>query len=364
MHFTITPVALLPALADAVTGIAAANHWPILHNVKLDLSADGLILTATDLETEIITRAEPASTPTAGAITVDAKRLLNICKALPPDTPITAKLDSERLRLTAAGSRYALATLPAADFPAFDRTGTGPAAAIPADLLYSAIATASFAMAVNDVRYYLNGLHLYTEGGNLYVIASDGHRLVKWQAPADDLELPPLILPGKAVNMIARKLKGASLATLAAGSNKIVIAIDGQSVAAKLIEGRFPDWQRVWPRELPTKLRVHRETLIRALQRIALIHTDKYRSCALSVEGAELRLNTEVQGEGEGHETIAIHANQDIAPTGFNAAYLIDALNAATGDEITMGFTEGNTNCLIESEDMPGVGFIVMPMRT
>jgi DNA polymerase III subunit beta len=365
MHFTTTPAALLPALADACTGIASRGQSePILQNLKLVLDSAGLLITGTDCEVEIVTRAQPDTTHIAGACTVDAKRLHNICKALPPCATLTAKLDGERLTLRAAGSRYALATLPVDSFPAFDRTGLGPAAHLPADLLHAAINTVQFASAVNDVRYYLNGLHLYTAAGSLYVVASDGHRLAKWQAPVADLELPPIIIPRVAVQMLARKLKGAQHATLAAGTNKIVIDVDEQSVAAKLIEGRFPDWQRVWPRELAHTLRIEREPLIQALQRISLVGSEKYRACEFAVKGSELHLSASAQGEGEGNEILTpLEIQSRDFVIGFNAAYLIDALNVATGPEVTLGFTETLNSCLIETPNEPGIGFVVMPMR-
>jgi DNA polymerase-3 subunit beta len=369
MHFTTTPAALLPALADACTGIASnAQSLPILKNLKIVLDAAGLVLTGTDLETEIVTRAQPDTAHSAGACTVDAKRLHNICKALPPCATLTAKLDGERLTLRAAGSRYALATLPVDSFPAFDRTGLGPAAHLPADLLHAAINTVQFASAVNDVRYYLNGLHLYTAAGSLYVVASDGHRLAKWQAPVADLELPPIIIPRAAVQMLARKLKGAKHATLAAGHNKIVIDVDEQSVAAKLIEGWFPDWQRVWPRKLAHTLRIEREPLIQALQRISLVGSEKYRACKFAIQGSELHgelhLSASVQGEGEGNEILVpLEIKSRDFTIGFNAAYLIDALTTATGQEVTLGFTETLNSCLIETPNEPDIGFVVMPMR-
>ena len=370
MHLTITRTALLPPLADAVGAVEKRQTLPILANVllRLDATAETLILTGTDLETEIIARApiETGGPDAAAAITVPAHRFKDLVQCLPEDARLSLTLRDDKPQIKAGSARFSLSTLPADGFPAFDRAGLEAASPFPADLLRSALATTAHAMALQDVRYYLNGLCLYVAADRLHAIASDGHRLAHWEAAIPDYaDTPQIIIPRKAVELLRRRLADADTAALAIGNKTLRLDLDEQSIATKLIEGRYPDYQRVWPRDIAYRYTVDRETLLAACRRIGQVSNEKYKPLTFETAGADITLKARTPEQHEGEDTVPILecTSRETISTGFNATYLIDALDTLPGEHVTLSFPERQNACLIESPDLPEAGIIVMPMR-
>jgi len=352
---------------QGVTGVVERRQTlPILGNVRIEAEDGGAVtLTATDLEVEMAARLGSGGSE-SGATTIPARKLQDICRALPEGATVKLQLDEGRVRVTAGSSRFVLATLSAEEFPEVGEIEDGIRFSIPRDTLVDLFKRTSFAMAQQDVRYYLTGLLLEVSGERLRAVATDGHRL----ALCDAAEAPDVsgeqsaIVPRKAVMELERLLGQAEETvevTLSARNARF--ALGQLTLTTKLIEGQFPDYDRVIPQSSPKKLLADRGPLREALGRVSILANEKFRGVRLEAGDDGLRLVAHNPENEEAEETVAARYDGERLVIAFNAGYLQDALGALDGETVEFGLTDSNSSALL---GMPGTDrcrYVIMPMR-
>lgn len=365
MQFFITREPLLEALHKVVGVIERRSTLPILANVLLRVRDGRLTLIGTDLEIELITSCEASGD--SGETTVPARKFLDICRLLPPGTSLHCALkDNKALEIKAGKSRFQLSALPSANFPEFTLHGESIKTLVRGDALKKLLVKTMYAMAQQDVRYYLNGLLLEMEGTFIRAVASDGHRLA-WCEESLESEVAGIhqpILPRKGVQELVRLLEGeGSLHPLRLTANNIRLELGLTVFSAKLIDARYPDYRRVFPESLSRRLTVSRSQLKEAIGRVSILSNEQYRGIRLDVSPDLLRLSTHNPEHEEAEEEVEITYSGEPFTVGFNAAYLADAVSHLDADTIQLSFSDQNLSCLAEEPGNPSLRYLVMPMR-
>jgi len=363
MKFTAAREALLKPLQAVIGVVERRQTMPILSNVLM-IARDGqLSITATDLEVELVAQAD-VETETGGEITVSGRKLLDICRALPEGSEINVSLSGERLVVKAGRSRFNLATLPAAEFPVVEDIKAGQSIEASQEVLGKLIEKTHFSMAQQDVRYYLNGMLLETGGKHLRAVATDGHRLALCQAELDSsLEEQQVIVPRKGVLELQRLMNGEGDLEIELGANHIRIQLDGIRFTSKLIDGRFPEYERVIPKESANELKADRGSFRGALQRTAILSNEKYRGIRLVIRDSGVILQAHNPEQEEAEEELEVEYSGEDIEIGFNVNYLLDALGAVDSDDVTLSVQDSNSSCLIRQPGNQDSTFVVMPMR-
>src|SRR5210317_1921941 len=347
MKFTAAREALLKPLQAVIGVVERRQTMPILSNVLL-IARDGqLSVTATDLEVELVAQAD-VDTESGGEVTVSGRKLLDICRALPEGTEIEVSASGEKLGVKGGRSRFNLATLPAAEFPVVEDIKAGQSISVSQEALARLIEKTHFSMAQQDVRYYLNGMLLETGNGRLKAVATDGHRLALCQAEIDGgVDEQQVIVPRKGVLELQRLMSGDGDLNIELGTNHIRIQLEGIRFTSKLIDGRFPEYDRVIPQDTSNALNVGRGTFRGALQRTAILSNEKYRGIRLVIRDGGMILQAHNPEQEEAEEEIEIEYSGDEIEIGFNVNYLLDALGAVESEEVNLAVVDGNSSCLI-----------------
>jgi DNA polymerase-3 subunit beta len=354
---------LLKPLQAVIGVVERRQTMPILSNVLLVAKGNELAVTATDLEVELVAQAE-VSVETAGEITVSGRKLLDICRALPEGSDISISVSGEKVVVKSGRSKFSLATLPAAEFPTVEDIKSGQTIQVSQEILGRLIEKTHFSMAQQDVRYYLNGMLLETGGRYLRTVATDGHRLALCQAELDtSLEEQQVIVPRKGVLELQRLMNGEGAVNIELGPNHIRIQLDGIRFTSKLIDGRFPEYERVIPKESANELTADRASFRAALQRTAILSNEKYRGIRLIIRDSGVVMQAHNPEQEEAEEELEVSYSGEDIEIGFNVNYLLDALGAVDGDEVTLSVLEGNSSCLIRRPGNDDGKFVVMPMR-
>ena len=364
MKFTAAREALLKPLQAVIGVVERRQTMPILSNVLI-IAKDGRVsITATDLEVELVAEAE-VETEGGGEITVSGRKLLDICRALPEGTEVNVSLSGEKLGVKAGRSRFNLATLPAAEFPVVEDIKAGQTITVSQESLGRLIEKTHFSMAQQDVRYYLNGMLLETGGAHLRAVATDGHRLALCEAELDgaNLDEQQVIVPRKGVLELQRLMSGDGDLNIELGANHIRIQLDGIRFTSKLIDGRFPEYERVIPKESSNELKADRGEFRGALQRTAILSNEKYRGIRLVIRDSGVVLQAHNPEQEEAEEELAVDYSGEDIEIGFNVNYLLDALGAVEGDDVTLSVQDSNSSCLIRQPGKKDCTFVVMPMR-
>jgi DNA polymerase-3 subunit beta len=363
MKFTAEREDILAALQAAIGVVERRQTMPILANVLLSAKENRLSVTATDLEVELVAQAEIKSAAD-GAITVPGRKLLDICRSLPDKARITVAVDGDRIQLRAGKSRFTLTTLPAVEFPVVDEINAQQALDIPQADLKRLLDKTHFSMAQQDVRYYLNGMLLETDGKMLRTVATDGHRLALCEmALATKGKGQQIIVPRKGVLELHRLLGNEGTVTLTIGTNHIRAQIADIRFTSKLIDGRFPEYSRVIPTNPPRRVIADRDVLRGALQRTAILSNEKYRGIRLALKGSSMTIQAHNPEQEEAEEEIEVKYESEDLEVGFNVNYLLDAIAAVEGAEVEVGLTDGNSSCLIHAPGSNSSRYVVMPMR-
>jgi len=357
---------LLQAL-QAVCGIVERRHTlPVLANVLLRKSGSQLEFTSSDLEIQIRTQAELGGDEGSFATTVAARKLIDILRTLPAEQKVTLEAQQSRLLLKGGKSRFTLQTLPAEDFPLVQQAPSfGPAFSVPQKVFKSLLAQVSFAMAVQDIRYYLNGILFVAEGKTLSLVATDGHRLA-FSSAALEVEVPrqEVILPRKTVLELQRLLSNAEgEVELQFASNQARFSFGALEFISKLVEGKFPDYNRVIPRQHPNVLLLGRLPLLAALQRAAIMTSDKFKGVRLSLEPGVLRLVAHNAEQEEALDELDIEYQGEAFEMGFNVTYLIEGLSNMGQEMVRLELADSNASALFTIPDHESFKYVVMPMR-
>ena len=357
---------LLKPLQHVIGVVERRQTLPILSNVLLTARQEELILTATDMEVELSSRIElPIAEPGEG--TLPGRKLFDILRALPEDADVSLSVEEEKATLRCGRSRFSLLTLPAAEFPSVGDQPFEGTLRLPQRVLKMLIERTHFAMAQQDVRYYLNGLMLEADGACLRAVATDGHRLALCEVeaetePADFRQ--QVIAPRKGVQELLRLLSESdAVCTLHLGANHIQATVDGIRLTSKLIDGKFPDYQRVIPREGDRIILADRNLLRAALNRAAILSNEKYRGVRLQAENWLLHLQAHNPEQEEAEEDVEVNYSGGPLEIGFNVTYLLDALNALPSELIKLSFTDSSSSCLIQEPEGGTCKYVVMPMR-
>jgi len=365
MKFTVQRESLLKPL-QAVSGVVERRQTlPVLSNVLMTANQNGLLMTATDLEVELQAQGEfPVDVP--GETTVPARKFMDICKALPEGADISLTVEDEKAVLKSGKSRFTLATLPATDFPSVDTIKNVQKFEMAQSALRRIIERTHFAMAQQDVRYYLNGLMLELSANRLRAVATDGHRLALADEPVSTSvsETMQVIVPRKGVQELLRLLEDEdSPAEISVGSNHIKVSLPGLGFTSKLIDGRFPDYERVIPAISDKHVVADRDVLKQALQRTSILSNEKYRGVRLNLLTNSLRILAHNPEQEQAEDEIEVDYKGAELEIGFNVSYLIDALSAIEGDKVSIALADANSSCLVRAEGSEDAKYVVMPMR-
>lgn len=357
--------ALLASLT-AVVGVVERRHTlPILSNILLEKKAGKLTLLATDLELQISTQLD-AQSGEDFAITIAARKLFDIVRALPDSAKVKLDTKDSQVVVSAGKSRFTLQTLPAADFPRVETgAGLGEAIRLPQKTLKRLLQLVQFAMASQDIRYYLNGMLLVLEGKQLRVVATDGHRLSYAETELEmDAGAREVIIPRKTVVELSKLLADVDdPVELRIGANQVTITLPGTELVTKVVDGKFPDYQRVIPLNQPRHLKANRQTVIQALQRAAILSNEKFRGVRLVMSENTLGIVCNNNEQEEAADEIEVNFNGEPLDMGFNVTYLLDGLGAVNSEEITLSLGDANSSMLLTSEGEAGFKYVVMPMR-
>ena len=364
MKFTAKREALLKPLQAVIGVVERRQTMPILANVLLVAKNDEVAITATDLEVELVATTQ-VDVDTSGEITVPGRKLLDICRALPDDAELVISLSGEKVNVKSGRSKFSLMTLPAAEFPKVEDIKAGQSVDVPQDTLGRLLDKTHFSMAQQDVRYYLNGLLIETGDRLLRAVATDGHRLSLCQVELDAEGIPEqqVIVPRKGVLELQRLLSGEGTVTLELGSNHIRIQLDGIRFTSKLIDGRFPEYDRVIPKDTENRFSADRQLFKGALQRTAILSNEKYRGIRLVIRDSGLVLQAHNPEQEEAEEELEVGYSGDDIEIGFNVNYLLDALGAIESDEVTLAVVDSNSSCLLKEPGNEDCKYVVMPMR-
>ena len=365
MKLKIDRESLLKPLQLVIGIVERRQTLPILGNILLKASDNQLSITATDLEIEMVTNI-PLQGGDLGETTIPARKFMDICKALPDETILTPKMEAERATLRSGKSRFVLSTLPATEFPNIDNFESQLEFSLPQNKLKFLIDKTHFGMAQQDVRYYLNGLLLEFSDNLIRAVATDGHRLALCDAEANigAKEMQQIIVPRKAVMELSRLLENSEEPVkIQLGSNHICLSTNQMSFITKLIDGRFPDYQRVVPQGGDKIVLANRELIRQALGRASILSNEKYRSVRFTLSSGSLQVMANNPEQEEAEEEISVDYDGPGLEIGFNASYVLDALAALPGNQVQLELTDQNSCCLIRSPDSEDCRYVVMPMR-
>ena len=366
MKLTAGREALLKPLQSVIGVVERRQTMPILANVLLVARNGQVAITATDLEVELVASAE-VNVQTPGEVTVPGRKLFDICRALPENAEIAISLSGEKLSVRSGKSKFSLTTLPAAEFPTVEEINAGESLALPRESLARLLEKTHFSMAQQDVRYYLNGLLLESRKAHLRAVATDGHRLALCQVELGRADAPEkqVIVPRKGILELQRLISGGGDDELRIelGSNHIRIQLPGIRFTSKLVDGRFPEYERVIPKDTGNQLSADRQLLKGALQRTAILSNEKYRGIRLIIRKGNVVLQAHNPEQEEAEEEVEIEYDGDDIEIGFNVSYLQDALGAIDSERVTVSVVDGNSSCLLREPGNDDCKYVVMPMR-
>ena len=355
------------SVLQAVAGIVERRHTlPILANVLIRKTGTTLQLTTSDLEIQIRTTAELGGDEADFTTTVGARKLIDILRTMPTDQTVSLESSAAKLILKSGKSKFTLQTMAAEDFPLVQEAANfGPVFSMPQKALKDLLNQVSFAMAVHDIRYYLNGILFVAEGKQLSLVATDGHRLAFASATLD-AEVPKqeVILPRKTVIELQRLLSDTEGAIeMQFANNQAKFSFGGMEFVTKLVEGKFPDYNRVIPKNHQNSITLGRVALLATLQRTAILTSDKFKGVRLNIDPGTLRVASNNAEQEEAVDELDIDYSGDSIEIGFNVTYLIDALTNMPQEMVKLELSDGNSSALFTIPDNATFKYVVMPMR-
>lgn len=353
---------------QSVSGIVERRHTlPILANVLIRKTGQVLQFTTSDLEIQIRTEAELQGDAGQFTTTVGARKLIDILRSMPSDQTVSLESSQNKLILKGGKSRFTLQTLAAEDFPLVqESTSLGPVFSVPQKILKQLLNQVSFSMAVHDIRYYLNGILFVAEGKQLSLVATDGHRLAFASATLENdvHQRQEVILPRKTVLELQRLLsdKEGSI-EMQFASNQAKFSFDGMEFVTKLVEGKFPDYNRVIPKGHKNNITLGRLPLLSCLQRTAILTSEKFKGVRLNLEPGVLRVASSNAEQEEAVDELEIDYSGDAIEIGFNVTYLMDVLGNMDQEMVRIDLADSNSSALVTIPDNEQFKYVVMPMR-
>ncbi|MDX5517316.1 DNA polymerase III subunit beta [Stenotrophomonas sp. RG-453] len=365
MRFTLQREAFLKPLAQVVNVVERRQTLPVLANFLVQVQNGQLSLTGTDLEVEMVSRIAVEDAQD-GETTIPARKLFEIIRALPDGSRITVSQTGDKITVQAGRSRFTLATLPANDFPSVDEVEATERVAIGEATLKELIERTAFAMAQQDVRYYLNGLLFDLRGDALRTVATDGHRLALCETELEKASgaKRQIIVPRKGVTELQRLLEsGDREIELEVGRSHVRVKRDDVTFTSKLIDGRFPDYEAVIPIGADREVKVDRDALRASLQRAAILSNEKYRGIRVEVSPGNLKISAHNPEQEEAQEEIEADTTVSDLAIGFNVNYLLDALSALRDEHVVIQLRDSNSSALVREASSEKSRHVVMPLR-
>jgi len=355
------------SVLQSVSGIVERRHTlPVLANVLIRKTGSSLQFTTSDLEIQIRTESELDGDPGNFTTTVGARKLIDILRSMPSDQTVSLESSQNKLILKGGKSRFTLQTLPAEDFPLVQESASfGPVFSVPQKTLKELLNQVSFSMAVHDIRYYLNGILFVAEGKQLSLVATDGHRLA-YASALLDVEVPrqEVILPRKTVLEMQRLLNDKEGAIeMQFANNQAKFSFEGMEFVTKLVEGKFPDYNRVIPKNHKNTVTLGRTSLLACLQRTAILTSEKFKGVRLNLDPGTLLVASSNAEQEEAVDELEIDYGGDSIEIGFNVTYLIDVLSNMDQDMVKLDLADSNSSALITIPDNATFKYVVMPMR-
>ncbi|MEJ2761692.1 MAG: DNA polymerase III subunit beta [Gammaproteobacteria bacterium] len=365
MKITIKRQELLPIL-QIVNGVVERRQTlPILSNLLLSVTPERLTMTASDMEVELVASVDGAWKD-SGDITLPARKLLDICRALPEGADISMETSGDRVNVASGKSRFTLSTLPAQEYPLVEIASPLVEFSLPQQTLKQLLEKTAFAMAHQDVRYYLNGLLLELDGSKLRAVATDGHRLALCDTTHTvELKEPvQIIVPRKGVQELIRLLEETDEElSVRISANHMQIRMNGLQFTSKLIDGKFPDYVRVIPEKGKYPVIADKGALHQSLSRVSILSNEKYRGVRLLLDEGRLRAIAHNPEQEEAEEELGVEYGGPELEIGFNVSYLLDALNIIKTDKVYVTINDPNSSCLLLPENSAECKYVVMPMR-
>jgi len=364
MNFEAQREVILKPLQAVIGVVERRQTMPILANILMVVKDGKVSLTATDLEVELVASAEVAAKQD-GEITVPGRKFLDICRALPEGAKISFESSGERATVRSGRSRFTLSTLAATEFPSVEEINAQQTVGLAQKDVKKLLEKTHFAMAHQDVRYYLNGLLLEMEEKILRGVATDGHRLAMCEL---SLEGGPsghqqVIVPRKGVLELQRLLAEEGGVELVIGTNHVRAQLGNIRFTSKLVDGRFPEYGRVIPEDTANTVQADKGSLKQALNRAAILSNEKYRGIRLDLKENAVTIQAHNPEREEAEEHLEVNYGGDELEIGFNVNYLLDALGAVEGEDVAIGVSDSNSSCLIEAPGDATCKYVVMPMR-
>jgi DNA polymerase III subunit beta len=366
MKFTINKDDLVGPVQMVSGAVEKRQTLPVLANLLLKVEAGVLVITATDLEVEMTVKISLQDEYLEGDTTVPARKFLDICKSLSSEKPIQITVEEGRLKISSGRSRFSLSTISAQEFPNIEEAVFSHQLTINSQKLKALFDKTQFAMAHQDVRYYLNGMLLELNNDKLLSVATDGHRLAlsKMQVDQNFDELVQAIVPRKGVLEASKILASSEQdCILQLNSNHIRITLDRFVFTSKLIDGRFPDYDKVLPKNSQRLMVAEKDKLKDAFGRAAILCNEKFRGVRLNLETNKLAIHANNPEQEEAEVELDVDYDDETLEIGFNVGYLMDSLNAIKSDNVRFNLGDSNSSVLIENADNSDSLYVVMPMR-
>jgi DNA polymerase-3 subunit beta len=365
MKFVITRESLLRPLQIVSGVIERRQTLPVLSNVLLALDGSLLSITGTDLEVELIATAEVSKSGVSGSVTVPARKLLDICKSLSDDASIEVSLSESKLTVKSGRSRFVLATLPAADFPSVEEEPDTFSISVDQTRLKAILDSTSFAMAQQDVRYFLNGMLFELSSAYLRVVATDGHRLaMETLSITSDLdETKQLILPRKGVIELVKLLGEEHRVDLTFGRSHLRAKVAEFTFTSKLVDGSFPDYNRVIPKSGDKIVVGDVNYLKQGFLRASILSNEKYRGVRMVLTKGEVKILANNPEQEEAEESMSVDYDGDPLEMAFNVGYVIDVLSTVRSEQVRISLSDASSSALIEEVSGGDAVYVVMPMR-
>jgi DNA polymerase-3 subunit beta len=352
---------------QSVCGIVEKRHTlPILSNVLIEKSGDQLTWLATDIEIQIRTNTGGASGTDKTAVTVGARKLQDILRSLPDSADVSLELADKRMQVRAGKSRFNLQTLPAEDYPRMAQAdGEQARLKLTQKQFKRLIGLVQYAMAQQDIRYYLNGLLLVVAGSEIRVIATDGHRLAyASEKLSESMSRSEVILPRKTILELSRLLSDNDEALeISLSPNQATFRFGTVELVSKLIDGKFPDYERVIPKNHNKVIALSRTVFLQSLHRAAILTNEKFRGVRVILAPGSLKIISSNADQEEAQEELEVNYDAEALDIGFNVNYLLDVLNNVSNDEVEMRLADANSSALITLPGNENFKYVVMPMR-
>ena len=365
MNIKINREVLIKPLSSVVGIVEKRQALPILSNLLLVGNANKLTFTATDLEMQTSLNID-TKIETDFEITISARKLFDITRALPENSELDFQINESRVNVKAGKSKFNLQTLPSKDYPLLKKNDSESVSVkLSQNKLKGLLKQVDFAMAQQDIRYYLNGLLFEIQGQKLNIVGTDGHRLSFTSTKLDDsYEKKEVIIPRKTIMELIKLLDDSDeVVELEILNQQVTFKFGDIFIITKVIDGKFPDYNRVIPVGYENGFLIDRQMLLNAMQRASILSNEKYRGIRLVLSENNMQLITTNSEQEEAQEDIEISYNKEAIDIGFNVTYLIDVLNNIQFDQLSFTFKDSNSSCLVTIPNNDDYKYVVMPMR-